>query len=194
MWRVFPFTNGPARPAGGPARLTSGPARRQGGPLWFPRLYQGGGRHDNPGQYGVLYLAEDEVAALVEALAPFRGTGPLTQGLLRRAGRPLAMAEVVFAGLAALIDLDDPAVLVDEGLRPSEVATRQRRVTQSQALALYHRHPEAAGLRWWSTFEATWAQVSVFDRAEGLLRLVGTQLLALDQPAVRQAATFLGLA
>jgi hypothetical protein len=179
VWRVFPFANGPAQ--------------REGGPLWFPRLYQGGGRHDNPGQYGVLYLAEDEVAAIVEALAPFRGTGPLTEGLLRRAGRPLAMAQIVLTSPDALVDLDDPAVLVGEGLRPSEVATHHRRVTQRQALTLYHRHPEAAGLRWWSTFEATWAQITVFDRAAGLLRLVGTRLLALDQPSVRQAALFLGL-
>lgn len=43
------------------------------GPLWFPRGFQGEGRHDNPDLYGCLYLADREVSCVVEQLAPFRG-------------------------------------------------------------------------------------------------------------------------
>ena len=36
------------------------------GPLWFPRVYQGEGRHDNPDVYGCLYLSDHALSTLVE--------------------------------------------------------------------------------------------------------------------------------
>src|SRR5690606_23050314 len=89
---------------------------------------------------------------------------------------------------APLVDLDDPAVLRRERLRPSRVATRERDVTQPQALALYARHPEAAGLRWWSTYESLWANVTIFDRAAQRLRVMDVRELTLEDPAVVEAA------
>ncbi len=162
------------------------------GPLWFPRLFQGEGRHDNPDVYGCLYLADRAVSCLVEQLAAFRGQR-LTAGILRRRALPLALATIELAGDATLLDLDDPAILRRERLRPSRVATRQRPVTQPQALDLYRRHPEAAGLRWWSTWEALWANVTVFDRAAPALRVVDVRELTLDDPALVDAADLFGL-
>ena len=98
------------------------------GPLWFPRPYQGEGRHDNPDRYGCLYLADRALSCIVEQLARFRGQR-LTPGLLRRRGLPLALAELELDEGAGLIDLDDPVVLRRERLRPSLVATRHREVT-----------------------------------------------------------------
>ena len=43
------------------------------GALWFPRPYQGEGRHDNPAVYGCLYLSEQPLSCVVEQLARFRG-------------------------------------------------------------------------------------------------------------------------
>ena len=43
------------------------------GALWFPRPYQGEGRHDNPAAYGCLYLSEQPLSCVVEQLARFRG-------------------------------------------------------------------------------------------------------------------------
>ena len=179
LWRVGPFTE------------VSGTA--EDGPLWFPRPYQGDGRHDNPEHYGVLYAAADPVAAIVEALAPFRGTGRLTSTLLRRAGRSLVLAEIDLDNASLVLDLDDPAILVAEHLRPSTVATRHRRITQDQAGSLYRSHPEAAALKWWSTFEASWAQLTVFDRAATQLDLIAVGELTVGVPEVIEAATFLGL-
>ena len=51
------------------------------------------------------------------------------------------------------------------------VATARREVTQPQARALHERHPAAAGVRWWSTFESQWLNVTLFDRAASALRL-----------------------
>ena len=162
------------------------------GPLWFPRVYQGEGRHDNPDRYGCLYVSASELSTIVEQLARFRGQR-LLPSMLRRRGLPLAVADLELEDGAEVLDLDDPAVLRRERLRPSQVATRDRTITQAHALALHDRHVEAAGLRWWSTFEAQWINVTVFDRAASRLRVRGVRALTLEDPAVMEAADFFGL-
>ena len=168
------------------------PATETDGALWFPRIYQGEGRHDNPDLYGCLYLADRAVSCVVEQLARFR-TQRLTSALLRRRGLPLALAELELADKAELLDLDDPVVLRRERLRPSAVATRHRTVTQPQARALFEAHKKAAGLRWWSTYEAQWANVTLFERAARSLRVLAVQALTLEDPAVVAAAEFFGM-
>ena len=162
------------------------------GPLWFPRVFQGDGRHDNPHAYGCLYLSDRAVSCIVEQFAPFRGQR-LIASMLRRRGLPLALARIELDDRRELIDLDDPAVLRREQLRPSRVATRQRAITQPLAAALFTRHRAAAGLRWWSTWEATWANVTVFDRASRALTLLDLTELTLDQPDLLAAADLFGL-
>lgn len=162
------------------------------GPLWCPRIYQGEGRHDNPETYGCIYLSESPLSTLVEQLARFRGQR-LLPSLLRRRGLPLALAALELPDSAELVDLDDPAVLKRERLRPSLVATRARRTTQPQALALYERYRRAAGVRWWSTYEAMWMNVTVFDRAIAQLRVQSVHALTVEEPAVVEAADFFGL-
>jgi hypothetical protein len=162
------------------------------GPLWFPRPLQGEGRHDNPDVYGCLYLSDRPLSPVVEQLAAFRGQR-LSAAMLRRRGLPLALAEIELDEDAVLIDLDDPATLRREGLRPSRVATRRRETTQPQALELYRRHAAAAGLRWWSVWESQWANITVFDRAASALRLLRTQVLTLEHPAVIEAAEIFAL-
>jgi hypothetical protein len=166
--------------------------REPDGPLWFPRIYQGEGRHDNPDLYGCLYLADRAPSCVVEQLARFR-TQRLTAALLRRRELPLALAELELPDHAELIDLDDPTVLRRERLRPSGVATRRRTVTQPQARALFETHKTAAGLRWWSTYEAQWANVTVFERAARSLQMRAVHALSLDDPAVVAAAEFFGM-
>jgi hypothetical protein len=180
LWRVLPWDPS-VRPA------------NPGGALWFPRPFQGAARHDDPARYGCLYVAEDPVSAVAEALAPFRGTGDLHPEMLTRMGRPLALAELSLDDDATLLDLDDPAVLTDEGLRPSDVATTDRARTRADAARLFDAHPGAAGLRWWSTLEASWINVTLFDRAAPGLRLRRVRALAPAEEEVASAARFLGL-
>ncbi|HET7325893.1 MAG TPA: RES family NAD+ phosphorylase [Nocardioidaceae bacterium] len=181
LWRVLSWN--PSAPAGAP-----------GDALWVPREFQGTGRHDAPDRYGCLYLAEDAVSAVAETLAPFRGTGDLQPELLVRSGRQLALAELELTAKAVLIDLDDPTTLDVEALRPSVVATGHRQVTQAYALRQFERHPDAAGLRWWSTLEASWIHVTLFDRALGAITVKSVHALAIDNEAVAAAAELLGLA
>lgn len=181
LWRVLPWDRAAAPDA-------------PGGATWFPRPFQGVGRHDNPEQYGCLYLAEEPVSCLAEALAPFRGSGAEVGDLLRRGGRPLSLARLELAPSVRLLDLDDPAVLVDAGLRPSQVATGDRTRTQRDAGTLHARHRRLGGLRWWSTLEASWANVTLFDRTSARLTVAEVTPLSAGDGAVTQAARFLGLA
>jgi len=162
------------------------------GPLWFPRPYQGEGRHDNPDLYGCLYLSEAPLSCVVEQLARFRGQR-LVPAFLHRRGLPLALAELELRDGAELVDLDEPAVLRRERLRPSRVATREREVTQPQARALFEGHRRAAGLRWWSTFESLWANVTLFDRAASTLKLASVRRLDVADEEILSAADVLGL-
>ncbi|MBS1888956.1 MAG: RES family NAD+ phosphorylase [Actinobacteria bacterium] len=180
LWRVLPLDRR-AAPAG------------PGGPLWFPRELQGHGRHDNPDLYGCLYVSEDAAAAVAEPLSAFRGTGRLTASMLTRLGRPLALAELEVPDAAPAVDLDDPDLLAAERLRPSRVATRARAITQRLAAELHDAHPDAVGLRWWSTVEASWLNWTLFDRAGPVLAVVRVEEMRLDDPAVRDAAALLGL-
>ena len=161
------------------------------GPLWFPRPFQGEGRHDNPDLYGCLYGGERAASCLVEHFSKFRGRIAKPSWFKQR-GLPVALAALELRD-GALIDLDDPAVLTIEQLRPSRVATRDRGVTQSQARVLFTGHPSAMGLRWWSTFEASWINVTLFDRAASLLRVHEVRTLTLEDPEVTEAAQTLGI-
>jgi hypothetical protein len=164
----------------------------RGGAAWYPRLLQGAGRHDNPLLYGCLYASEEPLSPVVERLARFRGR-ELTADKLISFGVPVALATLGLPDDAEVLDLDDPAVLVAEELRPSQVATNERSLTQIQAGELFERHPRAAGLRWWSTFESLWANVTLFDRAESILAVGDVKALEMGDDVVREAAEFLGL-
>lgn len=179
LFRCFPWESG------------VDPASR-GGPLWFPRMLQGPGRHDNPFLYGCLYTSEQALSPVVEQLARLGGTELGGADLVRR-GLPLALAAVALSEEAVLVDLDAPRVLDAEGLRPSLVATRERARTQADAAALFERRAESVGLRWWSTFESQWPNVTLFDRAAGSLEVEGVRALELGDDVVEEAARFLGL-
>jgi RES domain len=160
-------------------------------PLWFPRVFQGDGRHDNPDAYGCLYLTDREASAVVEQLARFRGQRLIEPMLVRRE-LPLALAAIELPDDAEVTDLDDPVVLRRRRLRPSLVATRERSLTQPQALAVY-RDTEAAGLHWWSIFESLWANYTIFDRAGPRLALQDVRALSLADGAIAESADYLGL-
>lgn len=168
-------------------------AREAGGALWFPRLQQGGGRHDNPDLYGCLYVAEQAVSCVAELLAPFRGTGRLLPSMLLRYGKPLALASLELEDGVTVVDLDDPSTLIATGLQPSQVATRRRTATQRQAADVYESHPEAVAIRWWSTLESSWINWTLFDRAEAALEVGEVEELGPEHPVILEAADLLGL-
>lgn len=134
------------------------------------------------------------MSSICEQLARFRGR-VLRREMLVRRGYPLAIVRYRIPHDVRLIDLDDPQTLKREVLRPSQVATRDRPVTQQTAARLYTDHPNAAGLRWWSTLEASWINVTLFaERVMGVVNANQPRPLTTEEPDVQAAARLLGLA
>jgi hypothetical protein len=174
-----------------PQAVGAEPAK-PGGPFYVPRFEQGRGRHDNPDSYGALYLSRVPTSPVAEVLREHRGR-PLIESILLSEGARLALAAIEDRDLDSLIDLDDPRNLVRRELRPSGIATRNRDFTQPIALRLYDEGVE--GFEWWSTIEASWINVTLFeDRVVDRLALAGNpEPLSLDHPAVREAAEAVGV-
>jgi hypothetical protein len=180
LYRVFPY-------------LPDRPARREGGALFVPRRQQGAGRHDNPGRYGAMYVSREPEAAVAERIQAFRGQAITTEDLRRVDGSRAALVPLDDGHLEDLVDLDDPAELARRRIKPSTVATRNRSVTRPMALAIFEEG--GPGFAWWSTLEASWANVTLFaERALRRLRVAGDpEVLTVDHPAVRAAAEAVGV-
>lgn len=178
LWRVCVWTPGQDQPG------------ENGHPLYvWPR--QGAGRADDPhGEYLVMYLGDSREGAVAEHLGNYvRWTPAVLQ--LPPAAPPRSMLALARYTLdAAVLDLDDPYVLVDWGLRPSSVVTRDRSVTQRWARAVFDggRH---AGVSWWSYRDPRWASLAVWDRS-GLVLAEEPEPLTLDHPAVVTASEVVG--
>ena len=164
-----------------------------GGPLYVPRVAQGQGRHDLPSRDGVLYSSKNPVAAIAEWIQMFR-TRPLrsvhfgpARGLVR------ALARLELSDAISLVDLDDPHVLVQQAIKPSELMTHARQITQKWAARLHDQG--CPGFLWPSALESQWINATLFEtRVRNHLRLVGeSQSLTTEMPEVRQAATALGM-
>lgn len=182
LYRVFRALDGVA------------PAAR-GGPLFVPRDRQGAGRHDSPGRYGAFYAARSAEAAVAETIQAFRGRDLSPEDLELADGSRLALATYDDSALGALTDLDEPAVLVVEGWRPSGVASRDRAVTQAMAMRAYEAG--ALGLSWWSTLDSAWTNVTLFaERAIGPGAVIddgAAEPLSLKHPALVAAADHLAI-
>jgi hypothetical protein len=161
-------------------------------PLRVPRDRQGAGRHDDPDRYTAWYLAREPASAIAEVIQPFRGQELTAAALVRPEGARRALATLDDADLPPLVDLDDPTILVERRLRPSEVATGVRRTTQRLAAAAFD--DGSAGLSWWSALEASWTNVTLFaERLARPLPVLEAVPLTLDHPALIEAAERLGV-
>lgn len=159
-----------------------------GHPLYVPRP-QGQGRADNPEEYLALYLSDRAEGAVGEALGNFAiWSEELFKGppILPGSSRALAIYELDED--APILDLDDAAVLLRLGLRPSEVVARTRKSTQAWALRIY-QEGRWVGIRWWSRWEPTWGAYALWDLTR--LRLHDVSRLSRDHLAVAGAAKVL---
>lgn len=136
----------------------------------------------------MLYLSSAPAGAVAEA---FGRLDIWSASMLREAGSTGAMrviAEYELADPTPVLDLDDLAGLAALGIRPSEVVTRDRAVTQAWAVRAYRTH-RWAGIRWWSYYDARWYSYGLWDIAG--LRSREVRPLSLEEPALLEAATVL---
>ena len=172
LYRVLPYLDTAA--AGAP-----------GHPLYVPPS-TGANRIDNPGAYDPLYFGDDPRCAVAEAFgwAP-RWNAGLLRGTPSLPGTVRALVSFDLADDAAVADLDDAARLVELGLRPSRVVTRDRTVTQAWANELFLAGT-FAGVRWWSYYDPEWGSVGLWDAAA--LAVTDVEELTVRHPAFTDAA------
>lgn len=160
-----------------------------GHPLYVPEP-SGSGRADNPGRYGALYLSDAEAGAVAEAFGNLRLWTPRMFVRPDLPGSVRALATYALRDAAAIFDLDAADALKALRLRPSDVVTRDRAVTQRWALAVYEMR-RWSGLRWWSYYEPRWHSYAIWDIDALTLAPGIARALTIDDAAVVDAAEVL---
>lgn len=186
FWRIFPW-NAAARPGD--------PYTPQ---YVLPAGSQSGGRFDLSSTPTLYIALEDPAHALAEVLQYLRGKHQIRAGHLRRKVRgqpgvyhPLALVETWLPDdlYDTLPDLGAPENLVRYGIRPDDLSSRNRAVTQQISRRLHDDHG-LAGFRWWSAFRGEWhVAVLYMDRVDPFrVRYGPPDPLHLAHPVVAGAA------
>lgn len=175
-YRVFPYL-ATARPG------------EPGHPLYEHRP-QRGGRVDHP-DYHVWYLGRRPEGAVGEA---FGDLATWEASMFETPYLPGGRRALGVFGLPddlRLRDLDDPRALVDLGLRPTQVVTRNLAVTQAWGHRIWdERDPHASrrhrwqAVQWWSYHHPPWEVLASWQRPD----LVRVEPLSLTHDAVVEAA------
>ncbi|MBK9178149.1 MAG: RES domain-containing protein [Acidimicrobiales bacterium] len=149
----------------------------------------GAGRVDNPDRYQCLYLSDAAAGAVAEVFWFERvWTSSMLRGRPSLPGSVQAIATYELPDDTPICDLDDAHRLVDLGLRPSQVVTRDRRVTQAWARAI-HAQSRWHGVSWWSYHDPRWSSHGIWH-LDGLTP-IEVSALRLDHPGLLEAADVL---
>jgi len=161
------------------------PKARRGRPFHPLYVPAPSGRHrlDNPDLYAVLYASGEPAGAVAEAFASFARWGDYLLEHPRGAHRRLVALDI--PDDPALLDLDDARALVRRRLRPSQVVTRERAVTQAWARKVWEEGAWA-GVRWWSYHDPRWTTLGLWV-ARGI-SVAGLEDLSATHPAVLEAS------
>lgn len=151
-----------------------------------PQLH---GRWDNADLYDSWYFSLSAVGAVAESF--YNKNRWIPEVFLTPAGHARAIAEFAFDG-PELLDLDDAATLLELGVSPSQVVVQDLGVTQNLARRVFEEWGDRyAGLRWWSSQMPSETSVLLWGddgRPPEGLRLMGSQQLGVEHPAVVEAA------
>lgn len=179
LYRVFPY-------------LDAAKDGESGSPTYLHRP-QGGGRLDNPGVYDVWYFSTIPEAGIAEVFErnPIWRDGMFDYPTVTGSRRALG-AYRVDDGIGTL-DLDDARALLDRGLRPTQVVTRNRPTTQAWALNIWNEG-RWAGVRWWSFHRPHWPIVALWTApgADCPAEVVEVETLHIGHRSVVDAAASLG--
>jgi hypothetical protein len=175
LYRVSPYL--PGSPAGEP-----------GSPTYLHKP-QGTGRLDNPTYYDVWYLSLTEAGAVGETFAAHPKWPDKIFKFGKLAGARFALHTFQLSDSCPLLDLDDANNLVERSLRPSQVVTLNRGITQQWALRIWNELGSSRhrwdGIRWWSRHSSDWPVVALWTDAP---KCVDTEDLSTRHKAVVEAA------
>lgn len=138
----------------------------------------------------MLYLADTPEAAVAEVFGRYPEWRSAIFDVPPGAPRNARRALFTYRGEPRICDLDDSRRLVECGLRPSRVVTRDRSVTQEWARAIYEREAadgarEFSGLSWWSDDNPDWSSIGLWDLD---LIVEDAEVLTLDSLIVQETA------
>ena len=164
-----------------------------GGPLFVTRAIQGSGRHDGPDTYGAWYCSRHAASAVAESIQFARGHFLEDSDFVSTRGAVRALVGLWLDDALGLLDLDDPLELAARRIRPSQVATGRRTVTQRIARSIFDEG--ATGFLWWSALEGEWTNVTLFyERALPHVSIVAhPRRLSIQLPEVKEAAERIGI-
>lgn len=161
----------------------------------FFRSLGGKNRADSPipGVYRCLYVGDSAQGSIAEAFGRF---GTWDAALLEAdpaeptlPNSRFALAAYELPDAVKVRNLDDAQALLDEELRPSQVVTRDRSITQAWS-AKIQSTSRYAGVSWWSYYDSAWQSAALWDIRR--LTLVGNpRLLNATDTEVRGAASTL---
>ena len=83
-----------------------------------------------------------------------------------------------------ILDLNDAKALVEWSLRPSEVVSRDRGLTQGWARRIFGSG-HFAGVRWWSFYNPDWISLGLWDYT--LIKVTAVDPLVSGSPAFEEA-------
>lgn len=176
VYRVIPYS--PSAAVGEP-----------GHPL-YERRPQQGGRIDHP-DYHVWYLGRRPEVAVGETFGNLASWDASMFEVPSLPGGRRALTALRLPDELRILDLDDPNVLVDLALRPTQVVARNLAVTQAWGHRIWSdrdpHDPKARrwqAVQWWSYHHPPWEVLASWQVPE----LVDVQPLSLDHGAVDDAA------
>jgi hypothetical protein len=137
----------------------------------------------------VLYVGDTPEGAIAETFGRFdlwdQALIEADPAVATLPGSRFALAVFEAPDNLRLRNLDDMQALLEERLRPSNVVTRDRKITQAWA-ARIHETGRYAGVAWWSYYEPSWQSIGIWDLAD--LQVTTIQVLRRDDPDVVAAA------
>ncbi|AZZ47834.1 hypothetical protein C5C31_03320 [Rathayibacter rathayi] len=154
---------------------------------------QGFSRLDNPASYTTWYFGQTPEVAVGESFGDLAvwSEDMFETPWLRTGRRVLGVFDI--PDDTPLLDLDDARSLLDRSLRPTQVVTRVRAVSQAWALSVFQeqRHGRRCwdGVRWWSYQRPHWAVLGLWHEPTSppRSRFVEAQRLSREHPAVVSA-------
>ncbi|MBY6366918.1 RES family NAD+ phosphorylase [Rhodococcoides corynebacterioides] len=177
LYRIAPYSSAAAD------------SSQPGHPSYLHKPAQGYGRVDNAGIYDVWYLSRTEAGAVGEVFARYTEWQEVMFDFRAIAGARYALHTYSVHDDCKIIDLDDAQALVDVGLRPTQVVTRNRTVTQRWAQKLYNQTTMTGmawdGVQWWSRHHSDWPVLGLWRTAPTYVR---TSELSMAHSAVVDAA------
>ena len=151
---------------------------------------------DEPGgvffrPYSCLYVADNAAGAIAEVFGRFdmwdRALIEARPASLLLPDSSFALAVYELADDVQVCDLNSAERLLEFGLRPSDVVTRDRAVSQAWA-AKIEQTGTYAGVSWWSYYDPAWRSIALWD-LDGVALIEQPRVLNIEDRDVQQAAS-----